>query len=247
MALVSVIIPYYKKINQIRQTLDSVLKQTFQDFEIILVYDDTDVDDLKFIEKSFSKNPKIKIVKNDENHGAGISRNIGIDNSSGNIIAFIDADDIWYSNKLEKQINFMKENNYDFTFTNYVKKISNGRKIHIQSKNEKISYRDLLFDNEIGLSTVMLNKKIIKGELFPDIKTKEDYVAWLRLTKQNYTACNLREFLSEWNFSNNSLSSSFIQKILDGFRVFYIYQKFSFLKSLFYLFNLSIKSLKRKF
>ena len=71
--------------------------------------------------------------------------------------------------------------------------------------------------------------------------------AWLRLTKQNYTACNLREFLSEWNFSNNSLSSSFIQKILDGFRVFYIYQKFSFLKSLFYLFNLSIKSLKRKF
>ena len=247
MALVSVIIPYYKKINQISQTLDSVLKQTFKDFEIILVYDDVDIDDLKFIEERFSKNPKIKIVKNDVNYGAGISRNIGIDNSSGNIIAFIDADDIWYSNKLEKQINFMKENNYDFTFTNYVKKISNERKINIQSKKEKIFYRDLLFDNEIGLSTVMLNKKIIKGELFPDIKTKEDYVAWLRLTKQNYTACNLREFLSEWNFSNNSLSSSFIQKILDGFRVFYIYQKFSFLKSLFYLFNLSIKSLKRKF
>ena len=85
MALVSVIIPYYKKINRISQTLDSVLKQTFQDFEIILVYDDTDNEDLEFIEKHFNNNSKIKIIKNIKNFGAGISRNIGIKNSSGSI------------------------------------------------------------------------------------------------------------------------------------------------------------------
>ena len=72
----------------------------------------------------------------------------------------------------------------------------------------------MLFDNEIGLSTVMLNKKIVKGELFPAIKTKEDYVAWLKLTKENYIAYNFGEILGEWNFSNSSLSSSFIQKII---------------------------------
>ena len=100
MALVSVIIPYYKKINQISKTLNSVLAQTFQDFEIVLIYDDTNMEDLSYIEKNFSKNSKIKIVKNTKNYGAGISRNIGIKNSSGNFIAFIDADDIWYSKKL---------------------------------------------------------------------------------------------------------------------------------------------------
>ena len=247
MALVSVIIPYYKKINQISKTLNSVLAQTFQDFEIILIYDDTDIHDLVYIKESFSKNSKIKIVQNKKNYGAGMSRNIGIKHSSGDIIAFLDADDIWYSDKLEKQVKFMRENKYDFSFTNYLKKISNRKSIHIQSKKRKISYEDLLHDNEIGLSTVMLNKNIIKNELFPSLKTKEDYVAWLKLSKENYIAYNLNEFLSEWNFSNNSLSSSLLQKVLDGFRVYYIYLDFNFLKSLFFLLRLSINSINRKF
>ena len=247
MALVSVIIPYYKKINQISKTLNSVLAQTFQDFEIILIYDDTDIHDLVYIKESFSKNSKIKIVQNKKNYGAGMSRNIGIKHSSGNIIAFLDADDIWYSDKLEKQVKFMRENNYDFSFTNYLKKISNKKSIHVQSKKRKILYKDLLHDNEIGLSTVMLNKNIIKNELFPSLKTKEDYVAWLKLSKENYIAYNLNEFLSEWNFSNNSLSSSLLQKVLDGFRVYYIYLDFNFLKSLFFLLRLSINSINRKF
>ena len=80
------------------------------------------------------------------------------------------------------------------------KKISSKKSIHVQSKKRKISYKDLLLDNEIGLSTVMLNKNIIKNELFPSLKTKEDYVAWLKLSKENYIAYNLNEFLSEWNF-----------------------------------------------
>ena len=247
MALVSVIIPYYKKINQISKTLNSVLAQTFQDFEIILIYDDDNVQDLVYIKENFSKNSKIKIVQNKKNYGAGISRNIGIKHSSGNFIAFLDADDIWYSDKLEKQVKFMRENKYDFSFTNYLKRISSKKSIHVQSKKRKISYKDLLLDNEIGLSTVMLNKNIIKNELFPSLKTKEDYVAWLKLSKENYIAYNLNEFLSEWNFSTNSLSSSLLQKVMDGFRVYYIYLDFNFFKSLFFLLRLSINSINRKF
>ena len=247
MALVSVIIPYYKKINQISKTLNSVLAQTFQDFEIILIYDDDNVQDLVYIKENFSKNSKIKIVQNKKNYGAGMSRNIGIKYSSGRFVAFLDADDIWYSDKLEKQVKFMRENKYDFSFTNYSKKISNKKSIHVQSKKRKISYKDLLHDNEIGLSTVMLNKNIIKNELFPSLKTKEDYVAWLKLSKENYIAYNLNEFLSEWNFSTNSLSSSLLQKVMDGFRVYYIYLDFNFFKSLFFLLRLSINSINRKF
>ena len=88
MALVSVIIPYYKKIDFIKKTLNSVLDQTFQDFEIILIYDDVNLDDLKVIENLIKSNPKVKLIQNKKNLGAGLSRNVGIKNSSGKIIAF---------------------------------------------------------------------------------------------------------------------------------------------------------------
>ena len=105
MALVSVIIPYYKKINHIRKTLNSVLDQTFQDFEIIIIYDDVNLDDLNIIEELVKNNHKIKLIKNAKNLGAGLSRNIGIQNSTGKIIAFLDSDDYWDTNRLENKLN----------------------------------------------------------------------------------------------------------------------------------------------
>ena len=123
MALVSVIIPYFGKKNFIKKTLTSVLNQSFQDFEIILIYDDENKDDLVYIKKILNQNPKVKIIDNNRNLGAGLSRNIGIGKSSGSIIAFLDADDYWVPERLEKQINFMMKKNYKFTFCNYKKKM----------------------------------------------------------------------------------------------------------------------------
>ncbi len=246
MPLVSVIIPYYKKIDYIYSSINSVLNQSFKDFEIILVYDDPKLDDLTTIKKKFGKNSKLKIITNTSNSGAGTSRNIGIQKSNGKILAFLDADDIWHEHKLQKQINFMTKNNYDFVFCDYEKIISQNKKISIKSK-KKLSYMDLLKSCDIGLSTVLINKKIIRGELFPNLKTQEDYVAWLKITKENTIANNLGETLTIWNNTNNSLSSNFFQKIFDGFNVYYKYQKFNFLKSLFFLLRLSINSLRRKF
>ena len=107
MALVSVIIPYFRKRSFIERTLTSVLNQTFQDFEIILIYDDENKDDLVFLKKVINDNPKIKIIENEKNLGAGLSRNRGIEKSLGSIIAFLDADDSWFPQRLEKQIKFM--------------------------------------------------------------------------------------------------------------------------------------------
>ena len=247
MPLVSVIIPYFKKIDYIKKSINSVLNQTFKDFEIILIYDDSELSDLSEIKREFNQNSKIKIIRNSNNLGAGISRNIGIENSTGKIIAFLDADDFWLPQKLEKQINFMIENKFDFTFCDYEKKISSKKTINVKSKKNKLNYNDLINSCDIGLSTVLLNKEIIKNELFPKLKTKEDYVAWLKITKENIYAYNLNESLVIWNNVENSLSSNFFQKISDGFKVYYIYEKFNILKSLYYLFKLSINSLKKKF
>ena len=105
MDLVSVIIPFYKKKLFISDSVNSVLNQTYQNFEIIIIYDDTETIDLEYILKIQSLDKRIKIVKNLKNMGAGLSRNIGISNSNGNYIAFLDADDIWFKNKLETQLN----------------------------------------------------------------------------------------------------------------------------------------------
>ena len=247
MSLVSIILPYYKKINYIANTLNSILNQTYQNFEIILVYDDTKLDDLLLIENDFKNNPKIKVIKNARNLGAGISRNIGIKHSKGEIIAFIDADDLWLPNKLEKQTNFMKENNFQFTFCDYEKRISNNKVIKVISPKKILDYNDLLKSNDIGLSTVQINKNIISDDLFPSLKTKEDFAAWLKITKKKINAYNFSENLVIWNKVHNSLSSNFFQKIFDGFKVYRDYEKFSLLKSLYFILILSKNSVKRKF
>ena len=246
MPFVSIILPYYRKINYIKKTINSILSQSFKDFEIILVYDDEDLHDLFVIENDFKNNSKIRIVKNTKNLGAGISRNIGIKHAKGKIVAFVDSDDFWMPNKLEKQTKFMEENNYDFTFCNYDKVISNKKTIKVKSSKSVLNYNDLLRSNEIGLSTVQLNKKIILEELFPPLKTKEDYVAWLKITKNNINAYNYPQTLVIWNKTKNSLSSNFYQKLSDGLKVFMIYERFNFIKSLYYLFLLGINSIKRK-
>ena len=246
MQLVSIILPYYKKIDYIRKTLDSIDRQTYKNYELIIIYDDKDLTDFHILTKITKKNPKVKIIKNIKNIGAGYSRNIGIKNSHGEFIAFIDADDLWHKQKIGKQIAFMNNNDIDFSFSNYKKKFPN-KIVEVKYKKKSIEYKDLLKSCVIGLSTVMIKKNIINYNLFPNLKTQEDFVAWLKITKKNYKAYNLNSTLVTWNFDKNSLSTNFLQKSFDAFKVYNKYQKFSFIKSFYSVIILSINSLKRKF
>ena len=107
--LVSIIIPYYKKKKYILKTINSILNQSYNHFEIIIVYDDENLSDLGYLEELFRSYKKIRILKNSQTIGAGFSRNRGIENAKGEFIAFIDADDMWKKHKLQNQINFMKK------------------------------------------------------------------------------------------------------------------------------------------
>ena len=245
MPLVSVIIPYFKKKEYIEKTLESILNQTFKDFELIIIYDDDDLQEYNFLVNISNGIEKIKIIKNSKNLGAGVSRNIGIKNSSGKFFAFIDADDLWLPKKLDKQISFMTKNNIEFCFCGYQKKLLN-KNIEVKTDKNELNYNDLINSNVIGLSTVVLKKNIIEENLFPKLKTQEDYAAWLKLIKKN-KAYNLQETLVIWNKSSNSLSSNFFQKISDAFKVYYFYENFNIIKSIYCLIKLSLNSLRRKF
>ena len=247
MDLISVIIPYYKKKNSILKTVNSVLNQIYQNFEIIIIYDDENNNDLNFINEIKNKDNRIFIIKNKKQMGAGNSRNIGINNSKGEFIAFLDADDTWKNDKLDKQIKFMKINNYEASHTSY--SIINERNEVIGNRTARnfFKLKELLKSCDIGTSTVMIKRNLINNDVkFAPLKTKEDFVLWLKLLQKNIKIYGLNEILTYWSRSNSSLSSSTMQKLIDGFSVYYKYMNFNYLKSIYYLFCLSINFLLKK-
>ena len=250
MDLISVIIPYYKKKEYIISSINSVLNQTYKNLEIIIIYDDLNKEDLNLLKKIKKKDKRIKIYINKKNLGAGRSRNKGIKLSKGIFVAFLDSDDLWKKNKLKKQIFFMKKNRINASHTSYT--IINSNNKIIGSRNAKdMSYKLLLKSCDIGLSTVVLKKEIITSKIkFANIKTKEDYVLWLKITFNNNKIFALKDNLTKWRKLEDSLSSSKLQKIYDGYLVYRKYMNFNLLKSFGFLmllsFNYFLKNIKNK-
>jgi len=250
MELISVIIPYYKKKEYITSSINSVLNQTYKNLEIIIIYDDLNKEDLNLLKKIKKKDKRIKIYINKKNLGAGRSRNKGIKLSKGIFVAFLDSDDLWKKNKLKKQIFFMKKNGINASHTSYT--IINSNNKIIGSRNAKdMSYKQLLKSCDIGLSTVVLKKEIITSKIkFANIKTKEDYVLWLKITFNNNKIFALKDNLTKWRKLEDSLSSSRLQKIYDGYLVYRKYMNFNLLKSFGFLmllsFNYFLKDIKDK-
>ena len=248
MDLVSVIIPYYKKRHFIRETIASVIKQSYDYLEIIIIYDDTNLNDLEYLQEISKLDNRIKIINNNKRLGAGPSRNKGIEQSNGKYVAFIDADDTWVQDKLKEQISFMKKNDYQISHTSYFI-IDEKKKIIGQRKaRDLLSINEILKSCDIGLSTVIIEKKVIvkTNTKFPQLVTKEDFVFWLKLLEKNYRFYAYDSNLTNWTDSKNSLSSSTIQKLFDGFKVYNSYMHFNIIKSLYYLICLSLNYLKKK-
>ena len=247
MELVSIITPYYKKKKYIELTINSVLQQTYKNFELIIIYDDQNKEDLNLLKNLTKKDKRIKLYINKKNLGAGKSRNKGIQLSKGKFIAFLDADDCWHRNKLKKQIFFMKKSLVDISHTSY-HIINSDNKIIGNRLAKDMNHKLLLSSCDIGLSTVIMKKEIITNKIkFANISTKEDYVLWLKITLNNYTIFALKNNLTKWRKLNDSLSASKIQKFYDGYLVYRKYMNFSLLKSFIGLLLLSFNYLLKEF
>ena len=230
---VSIVLTYYKKRSYILKTINSILKQTYKNFELIFVYDDDDKTDLKYIKMILKKLKKKKIIINNRNLGVSKSRNKALKFCNGIFIAFIDADDIWKKKKLGFQIKYMLKNNLDFTCTSYDVIDDKGKVIRSRNVPKKVKYNDLIKSNFIGLSTVIYKRNIHSKIKFPNLNTQEDFSLWLSLLRQGIKLNTISKNLSSWRKTQKSLSSNIFQKLKDSFKLFYRYENKNFILSIF--------------
>tara|TARA_B100000035_G_scaffold264316_1_gene236307 strand:- start:252 stop:1025 length:774 start_codon:yes stop_codon:yes gene_type:complete len=244
---ISIIIPYHKKRIFFKETIKSISQQSYKNFEVIVIYDDTDKSDLNYV-KEIIRNlkSKKKLVINNKIIGAGLSRNKGIKVSKGEYIAFCDADDLWNKDKLKKQFNFMKKENLLFSHSSYSIIDYASKKIGNLKVPKNISYNQLIKSCDIGLSTVMISKSLTKKNLFSNLKTKEDYLLWIKLIKDLNTLKSINEDLVNWRYLKNSLSSSNVQKLQDAYKLYKNHLNFSFVFSIFCVLRLSFYALIKK-
>ena len=248
MNLISIIMPYYKKSEFITESINSILDQSFPEFEIIIIDDELSKESFEVLTNIKRLDTRIKVFRNKENLGAGQSRNNAIDFCKGEFIAFCDCDDLWKPKKLEKQIKLMKENDLEFSFTSYEIIDNKNFNIGFRDAQKDLTFKQLRSSCDIGLSTVMIKKNVFNNEKFRfgKTKTKEDFILWLILAKNGIRIYGIKECLVSWRKNSGSLSSSNIQKVVDGYRVYRNYLQYSRIKSLIFLVILSLNFMLKK-
>lgn len=211
--LVSVIMPSYNTAEYISESIASVQEQTYADWELIIV-DDCSTDNTDEIVKPFLSDKRIKYIKNETNSGAAVSRNRALREAKGKWIAFLDSDDLWFPEKLEKQISFMKDNGYHFSYTNYVEideeSKPNGKSV---TGPKRITKHGMYNYCWMGCLTVMYDAETIGLIQIADIKKNNDYAMWLKACKK--ADCYLLdEVLAKYRKRSGSISNHGYTKLI---------------------------------
>ncbi len=246
-ALITVVTPVYNSEKYLAANIASVQAQTYTNWEHILV-DDCSSDNSETIIKTFQKSDsRIKYYRLRKNSGAGIARNKAIEFAQGNYIAFLDSDDKWYANKLERQLHFMKNNGYYFTYTDYdIIKVSGEEQPKIRKAIPHLTYKKALYKNPIGCLTAMYSVDFFGKQYMPSIRKRQDYALWLKLLKKT-DGYGLNECLASYRTGTASISANKVDLIKYEWRIYRESEGFSIIQSLFYLTSAIILKLKTYF
>ncbi len=246
--LVSIVMPVYNCEKYLKDTISSVKSQTYLNWELIIV-DDCSCDmSLNIINKEIEDiKDKVKLVCLKKNLGEAKARNRAIKETKGRYIAFLDSDDIWDKEKLKKQINFMKENNYYFTYT-YFSYLKEDRIRKILKIPDKLDYKKALKNTCILLSTVIIDTNVIDKDIIvmPNVKQGADTATWWSILKRGYVAYCLPEYLTNYRVRKDSVSYN---KIIASKRTWKLYrniENMNVLKSLYYFSFYAFNAIRKR-
>jgi len=202
--------PAYNAALTIGQSIESVLQQTYQNWELVII-NDASADDTKKIASEYAcKDKRIRVFSNEKNRGVAATRNIGIHHAQGNLLGFLDSDDLWHKTKLEKQVRLMKDNGsiISFTGTSYITKAGRKSKYILLAK-KALSHKELLHSNTMSCSSVMVRRSDMIP--FPQGYMHEDYAVWLQIVKKAGQAHGLGEPLLIYRMGEATKSSNRIR------------------------------------
>ena len=239
---VSIIVPMYNAEKFIGKTIESVLSQTYENWEMLIMNDVSTDNSLAVVSEFVKKDKRIKIVNTEKNVGVVKGRNFLIELASGKYIAFLDSDDYWHSEKLEKQIKFMKGKNASISCTEYTRVRENGEKINEVIIKPEISYTDMLKNNYLGCLTVMYDVEKIGKRYFKELEKNEDYVLWLEIVKDVKTIYGLKENLAYYRVLDNSRSSNKVKTAKVRWEIYRKIEKLPLLKSIYYFMHYAVRA-----
>lgn len=235
--LVSVIMPAYNSAEFIGDAIRSVQNQTYRNWELLIVDDASTDSTLQIIQEFSNSNPRIKILQNERNLGAGISRNKAIKAALGDFIAFLDSDDLWKPKKLEIQLMFMKEEGLAVSFSSYELMSQDGKRLQKYIKAlPLLTYQKLLKSNYLGNLTGMYDVRKLGKVYGPEIKKRQDWGLWLEAVKNN-PAKGIQKPLAIYRIRKNSISSNKLEMLHYNFKVYNEVLGFGFGKSILLMLN----------
>ena len=243
--LVDIILPNYNKKDYLKETIDSVINQSFKKWHLIIIDNNSSDGSQKIIE-SYSKYKNIQSVLLKRNMGLSFSRNLGLRYAKNEFVAFLDSDDLWDKDKLQKQIEFMKNNGYLFSYTNYTPfYLSNRKKIFKKTVKPRISYdlNSFVKDTSIATSSMMIKRKIIDVKKFKKDSHNEDYDFKCKILLKNIIANNLDENLTFYRITQNSRSSYKFKSLLSIYSTNRNLLQMSFIKNLISIFFIVFRSI----
>lgn len=237
--LISIVVPVYKAEKYIEKTLYAIFAQTYENWEAVLVVDGQVDDSEKIIREVTAREGmegKVQILIRGENQGAAKARNMGVEHANGRYITYLDADDFWVKEKLEKELKFIQEKKVGFVFTGYEfgdeEANPTGKVVHVP---ETLKYKEALKNTTIFTTTVMFDTTVIPKELLvmPEVKS-EDTALWWKILRQGYTAYGLDENLAVYRRPPKSLSSNKLEAIR---RIWNLYRKEEKLSLIYSFYN----------
>lgn len=245
MPLVSIITPSYNSALLIITTIQSVISQTFTDWEMIIVDDSSEDNSVKVIQSFVNNEPRIKLIKLTENSGAAVARNRAIEEAQGRYIAFLDSDDIWLPYKLEKQISFMVRNNYSFTYSAYDKVDVNNKVLGHVGIPKKVSYQSLLKVCSIGCLTAIYDTNFFGKVYMPLIRKRQDLGLWLKLLKSTEYAFGIDETLAQHRIRSDSISANKIDAAKFTWCLYRDVEKLNLIKTSYFFSHYAVNGLLR--
>ncbi len=243
-ALVSIICPVYNAERFVDETIRSVLNQTYSNWELLLIVDAKSSDQALFICKNWQlRDPRIQVLEGPTNLGVANNRNNGIQAAKGEFIAFLDSDDVWLPEKLERQTSFMLKNRVEFSCHTYGQMAPDSSPLPlIRHCPPEITYVDLLKSNVIGCLTVMVRTSVIKQFSFNPLLPHEDFVLWLEILRKIPKAYGLDEKMALYRVLPQSRSGNKKQAALDRWNLYRQVLKLSFLETLYYFVSYAFKA-----